>query len=99
MISSTAASWARLSSWATQKSGRLKVVMPMVTRPEAVRSVSKPQTASSKISSPSPASTSNQYQPPSMKGARVRSNWRVVVVSESTGAELARSTCPLAVER
>ena len=73
--------------------------MPMVTRPDAVRSVSKPQTASSSVSSPSPASTSNQYQPPSMNGASESSNSRVCVVAESTTSELALSTCPFDVDR
>ncbi len=64
-------------SWSTQNSGRLNVVMPIDILPDVVWSVSKAQTASSRVNVPSPASRSNQYQPPSMNGFSGRSNTSV----------------------
>ena len=78
MISSTSRSSDRLSSWSTQKSGRLNVVMPMVTVPGVSAVGLEPTTRPPRgSSSPSPASTSNQYQPPSMNGLSGRSNSNV----------------------
>ncbi len=60
----------------TQSAGRLKVVMATVTRPTATRSDSTIHSAHSTVDSSCPPDTSNQYHPPSPKGARVRSKLR-----------------------
>ena len=84
-----------------QKSGRFIVVMPTVTDPGSARSAgtSATQPASSITTSSSPATTSNQYHPPSTNGVSDRSKvkWLApffVVVAESTRCER-----PLAIER
>ena len=82
-ITSTSSSSALTSSsppiWPTsfaQKSGRFMVVMPTVTVPGSARSAgtSATQLAPSMTTSASPATTSNQYQPPSTNGVSDRSN-------------------------
>ena len=98
-MSSTSVSCDRLTSWSTQKSGRLNVVMPIDTVPWRTLSVSKPHEPAITTASDSPASTSYQYQPPSMNGLSGRSKVSVFGLPVSKYSDSARWTWPLAVER
>ena len=84
-----------------QKSGRFIVVMPTVTLPGSARSAgtSATQLACSMTTSASPATTSNQYQPPSTNGVRDRSNSKRLAPSSVVVAESTRWERPLAIER
>ena len=67
-ISSVEGSFDSATSWSLQKSGRLKVVIPMLTRPTCwTVGLDHPLGALERRLTV-PASRSNQYQPPSMKG-------------------------------
>ena len=92
MMSRTSGVRPSTTSWSVQKSGRLNVVIPIETRPEVVRSVSTSHCASSTTKPPSPASTSNQYQPPSMNGFSVSLNSSVVTSFWSSATDSSRCT-------
>ncbi len=97
----TPASWPIWASSLAQKSGRFIVVIPMVTVPLSARSAgtSATQEASSSTASSAPATMSNQYQPPSPKGASGRSKVKSSVPGPSTTAESTRCERPLGMER
>ena len=90
--------WA--SSFA-QKSGRFIVVMPIVTEPESARSAgtSATQVASSITAPDGPATMSNQYQPPSPKGASGRSKRKSSAKSPDVPADSTRWARPFGIER
>jgi hypothetical protein len=75
--------------------------MPTVTDPVAARSAgtSALQLASSITAGSSPATTSNQYQPPSTKGTRVRSNDAELGPEVSQVQPSTRCERPFAIER
>ena len=95
-----AAVTAELGQQLPQKSGLFMVVIAMVRRPGWSRSsgTSASQTASTPTGS-SPATTSYQYQPPSMNGLSERSKVNSPLASAPVPAESTRCERPFAIER
>jgi hypothetical protein len=83
-------------SWSTQKSGRLNVVMPIVTLPLSSGASGALQSACSRMASSEPPMTSNQYQPPSMNGSSGRLN---TTVPPTVSAASTRWALPLPLDR
>ncbi len=77
------------------------MVIPTVTLPGSARSAgtSAIQLASSITASTSPATTSNQYQPPSTNGVSERPNSNLLAPFSVVVAESTRCERPLAIER
>ncbi len=75
--------------------------MPIVTEPGSARSAgtSADQVASSSTAPTGPATMSNQYQPPSPKGASGRSKRNSWVSSPEVPAESTRWERPLGIDR